>query len=357
METTKPHNILNFNREELATHLSTNFGLEPYRSIQLFRWLYKEKANSFEVMSDIAKQTRGLLAETHSIFRPRLASVQQSIDGTRKYLFTMEDGSSVETVLIKQPKRYTLCISSQVGCAIGCKFCRTGLMGLKRHLETYEIISQVLAVKDDIDIINKENNEEIDFANIVFMGMGEPFHNFENVYRAITILGDQYGFYFSPRKVTVSTSGLVPKIKEFGERGAPASLAISLNATTNIVRDAVIPINKKWPLEMLLETLRNYPATKRKSITMEYVMLHEVNDTPDDLKRLPQLLKGMHAKLNLIPYNDNTGLPFKSPPKKWVDTWQRSLNERGINTRVRWSKGMDISAACGQLATEKSVIQ
>jgi 23S rRNA (adenine2503-C2)-methyltransferase len=336
--------ILDFDREELAKDLFENFGLESFRSRQLVSWLYRRRLKSFEAMTDIAKGVREQLASRYIISRPRVFSVQQSVDGTRKYLFDLEDGSQVESVLIAQPTRHTLCVSSQVGCAIGCKFCRTGLMGLKRHLRTAEIIGQVLAVLDD--------DEAEDFSNIVFMGMGEPFHNIDNVIRAVKILNDPLGLDFSSRKITVSTSGLVPAIEKFGASEAGANLAVSLNATTDEVRTSIIPINKKWPIQNLLNTLKDYPLKRGKRITIEYVMLKGVNDTEEDLRRLPKLLRGIPSKVNLIPYNENAGLGYYAPSEKWVHYWQKSLLGMGMNSTIRWSKGVDIDAACGQLATK-----
>jgi len=352
--------ILNFDRTELATEFKENLGIETYRANQVVRWIYRDRLRSFSEMTDITKPVREKLAERYRIYRPEIAEVHLSKDGTRKYLMRMEDGSMVETVLIRQPARYTLCISSQVGCAIGCKFCRTGLMGLKRHLTTAEIMGQVLRVQDHIDELRAElvGADPIiipeQFTNIVFMGMGEPLHNYVNVTRAARLLNDEIGSSFSKRKVTISTSGLVPRIKELGESEIPVALAISLNATTNATRDHLIPINKKYPLEDLLQTLREFPLKGKMRITFEYVLLAGVNDTMEDLKRLPALVRGIPSKVNLIPYNNNSGLGFKSPTEDWIAFWQRSLLDTGINATVRWSKGQDISAACGQLATESS---
>lgn len=348
MKTTQE--ILSFTRPQLEAKLIEQFGWKPFRARQIFQWLHDRRALAFENMTNVSKEARVQLAENFSIYRPTLSTVQQSKDGTRKYLFEVTGGDKIESVLIRQPKRWTLCVSSQVGCAIGCKFCRTALMGLKRNLETFEIVAQVLAVRDDVANM-KWKGEPIEFGNIVFMGMGEPLHNLDNVINAVNILNDDLGLDFSSRKITVSTSGLVPAIKAFGASEAGANLAISLNATTNAVRDVVMPINKKYPLEKLLAALRGYPLTSRKRITIEYVMLHNVNDTQEDLARLPSLLRGIPSKVNLIPYNQNAGLGFKAPPTEWVNYWQRALLDRGVSTTVRWSKGDDISAACGQLAT------
>ena len=344
--------ILNFDREELTNEFISSLGFERFRADQVTRWVYKERLREFETMSDVAKGAREELSKRFQIGRPQIVTVQESTDGTRKYLFELADGARVESVLIKQPTRYTLCVSSQVGCAIGCKFCRSALMGLKRNLETSEIIGQVLAVKDDISGLPDSPSAQREFNNIVFMGMGEPLHNVDNVIRTTKILNDPLGLNFPARKITVSTSGLVPAIQKLGASGAPARLAVSLNATTDEVRTKLIPINKKWPLAALIGALREYPLGARHSITIEYVMLAGVNDTAGDLHRLPRLLHGLKVKLNLIPYNENSGLGFNSSSRDHLMTWQRELSMSGLNTRIRWSRGEDISAACGQLATQ-----
>ncbi len=345
--------ILNMDRAELAEDLQSSLGVEPFRARQLVQWLYRYRHRSFDEMTNISRQVRDQLASRYYIYRPEIDIVQLSSDGSRKFLFVLEDGSKVETVLIKQPTRYTLCVSSQVGCTIGCRFCRTGLMGLKRHLKTSEIIGQVLAVLDEIAVLQRESPESApqEFQNIVFMGMGEPLHNFENMSRAVRLLNDELGLNFSSRKITVSTSGLVPAIERFGSEGVGANLAVSLNATTDEVRSEVIPINKRWPIEELLGTLRKFPLKGRKRITIEYVMLGGVNDTEADLERLPRLLRGIPVKVNLIPYNNNAGLNFNAPLRTVVAHWQETLLSKGLNATVRWSKGEDIAAACGQLAT------
>jgi 23S rRNA (adenine2503-C2)-methyltransferase len=350
--------ILNFDRDELTVELTNSLGVKPFRAKQIVQWLYRRRVKDFSEMTDINKELREKLSSSYEIYRPEIDTVQLSKDGTRKYLMRLKDGKLVETVLICQPKRYTLCISSQVGCAIGCKFCRTGLMGLTRHLETHEILGQVLRVQDHIDELqlNPPPGETVpeQFLNIVFMGMGEPLHNFDNVIRAAKLLNDGLGSNFSKRKVTISTSGLVPQIRELGKLNIPVALAISLNSTTNECRDNLIPINKRYPLDELLKTLREFPLNGRMRITLEYVMLHGVNDTLADLERLPRIIRGIPAKINLIPYNENAGLGFKGPPEEWVHRWQKTLLDQGLNATVRWSKGQDIGAACGQLATESS---
>ncbi|MBP9837728.1 MAG: 23S rRNA (adenine(2503)-C(2))-methyltransferase RlmN [Proteobacteria bacterium] len=342
-------NILNFDRPELTSELTSRLGVEKFRSKQIIQWIYRQGINNFDEMTDISKSVRDKLKDHYTVNFPTLETRLDSIDGSRKYLWRLTDGTLIESVLIKQPKRYTLCISSQVGCAIGCKFCRTGLMGLKRNLETSEIIGQVLAVKEDI---RKRGTLTEDFYNIVFMGMGEPLHNYDNVTRAVRLLNDNIGLDFTPRKITVSTSGLVPAIKKFGESAVEANLAISLNATTDEVRERIMPLNKKWPLKDLISTLKEFPLKNKKRLTLEYVLLKGVNDSDEDLKRLPNLIKDLQAKVNLIPYNENTGLGFYPPSREVIDKWQKTLLSKKVNSTIRWSKGQDISAACGQLATD-----
>ncbi|MCB0359322.1 MAG: 23S rRNA (adenine(2503)-C(2))-methyltransferase RlmN [Bdellovibrionales bacterium] len=345
--------ILGLDRAELAALMNQRFELPPFRARQLIRWLHKKGVRSFDEMTDIAAPLREQFAEEFAIFRPEIVSRQVSRDGTQKFLFRLEDGCEIESVLIKQPTRYTLCVSSQVGCAMGCSFCRTALMKLRRNLETHEIVGQVLAAREAAGL-DAESGEPISFFNIVFMGMGEPLHNYENVSRALRLLNDELGHNFSPRKVTVSTSGLVPAICRYGEDALPASLAVSLNATTDEVRDQLIPINRKYPLRVLLNTLRELPLKPGRRITIEYVMLHGVNDRAEDLDRLPGLLRGIPVKVNLIPYNENAGLGYRTPPRDHIMAWQDQLLSHGLNTTIRWSKGEDISAACGQLATESA---
>lgn len=294
-------------------------------------------------MTDITKSFRSQLQQDFEITYPEIADVQLSEDGTRKYVFRLKDNQLIESVLIRQPKRYTLCISSQVGCAIGCTFCITGTMGLKRNLSVAEIIGQVLAVQRDI-------GGEIDFHNIVFMGMGEPLQNVSAVISTLKLLTDDQGLHFTPRRITVSTSGLVPGIKKLSAAGRLANLAISLNATTDELRDEIMPINRRWKIKDLLDAAGEFASASKQAVTVEYVLLAGVNDTPEDLNRLSRLIHGLPCKLNIIPYNANDGLPYRAPARQRVLAWNKELQERGVMSTIRWSKGPDISAACGQLA-------
>ncbi len=346
--------LTNYDRPELEKLLVDKFQEKPYRAKQLFKWIYRNQLEDFSSMTDISKPFREKLAESFYFPKLEISTVQQSTDGTIKFLFKLPDGSEVESVLIAQAKRYTLCVSSQVGCAIGCTFCRTALMGLKKSLPTSEIVGQAIAV---LRFVNSPPEwvkiPPKPFSNVVFMGMGEPLHNADNVSRAANILTDDLGLQLATRKVTLSTSGLVPKIRELADKQIPVSLAVSLNATHDEQRNKLIPINKKWPISELKEAMAYWAEKTGRHVTVEYVMLSGVNDTEEDLARLPGILHGFKNKLNLIPYNAYTGLGFDAPTNANISHWQKTLASKGINTRVRWSKGADFDAACGQLATNK----
>jgi 23S rRNA (adenine2503-C2)-methyltransferase len=336
----------NYSYSELVELLKSEFGATSFRATQLFEWVYRKRVTDFEAMTNISRELRARLAEFFVFPTARIHERRISSDGTRKYLFEVENGDLVESVMIKQVNRMTLCVSSQVGCAMGCKFCRTGTMGLKRSLSTSEILRQVNGVIEDA------KNFGDSFQNIVFMGMGEPLHNFDGVTRAVRNLTDSRGYGMSPRKVTVSTVGLVPAIRKLAASDVSVSLAVSLNATTDEVRSKVMPVNDRFPISELLDAVKSFPVGPRKKVTMEYVMLGGINDTEDDMRRLAKMMRGLPVKVNLIPYNDNAGLGFLSPAREWVFTWQRYLNSQGLQAFIRWSKGADIAAACGQLATE-----
>lgn len=337
--------FFNYSYSELVDVLDKEFGATRFRATQLFEWVYRRGVTDFDQMTNIGRALREKLAERFVFPVARIHDRQISSDGTRKYLFEVEGGDLVESVMIKQPNRMTLCVSSQVGCAMGCRFCRTGTMGLKRSLSTSEIIRQVRGVIEDA------KNFGDSFSNIVFMGMGEPLHNFDGVTRAVKLLTDPVGFGMSPRKVTVSTVGLVPAIRKLAASDVSVSLAVSLNATTDEVRSQVMPINDRFPISELLDAVKQFPVGPRKRVTIEYVMLGGLNDTEDDMRRLAKMMRGLPVKINLIPYNDNAGLGFNTPPREWVHHWQRYMNTQGLQAFIRWSKGQDIAAACGQLAT------
>lgn len=330
-------------RTDLTTILGEEFDLSPYRSAQLYEWVYRKGVTDFAEMTNISKDIRIELAKRFQFNAPKVKDERLSIDGTKKFLVDVGDDKVVESVLIKQEKRKTLCVSSQVGCAMGCTFCQTGTMGLHSQLSTGDIIRQVQVASGG------EFGGERAFDNIVFMGMGEPLHNYRAVSSAVRILTDDKGLGIGKRKITVSTVGLVPAIRKFFEDGLDVNLAVSLNATNDEVRSKIMPLNKRYPISELLGCLRESQGKGKKRLTIEYVMLGGVNDTPDDLKRLSKHMEGLNARLNLIPYNENTGLGFARPPKDRILKWCGELTGMGIVTTIRWSKGLDIDAACGQL--------
>jgi 23S rRNA (adenine2503-C2)-methyltransferase len=313
-------------------------GKEKFRAGQIQRWVYKRGVVNFVEMTDLAKDFRAELEKRAFISDWEPEYIETSRDGTEKYLFRLDDGESVETVRIPMNnERSTVCVSTQVGCAMQCEFCLTGKFGLTRNLNVSEIVNQVCAAMKRGPV-----------NNIVFMGMGEPLHNLDNVIDALKILYSETGLDFSPRKITVSTSGLVPQMREFGTR-VRANLAVSLNATTDEVRDRLMPINKRYPLKELMAACRDYPMPTGQWITFEYILIKGVNDSLDDAKRLVKLLHGVRAKVNLIPYNEHEGSDLKSPDVKVIEPFQRYLLDRNIVAVRRASKGQDISAACGQL--------
>lgn len=293
-------------------------------------------------MSDLPAALREELDRAFTI--PRLApeTVSRSIDGTRKLLFRLEGGRAIESVLIPDPPRLTLCISSQAGCGMGCEFCATARLGFQRHLSSTEIVAQVLAASAELCA-----GERI--TNVVFMGMGEPLHNYDNVVEAIEILCAEWGCNVSSRRITVSTVGLLPQLQRL-VRETPVNVAVSLAATTNELRDRLMPVNRRYPLEDLVAVCRELPIPQRRRITFEYVMLAGVNDSDADAARLVRLLHGVRSKVNLIPFNAFPGSGFRSPAPAAIRRFQVQLLERGVNATVRASRGQDIQAACGQLA-------
>ncbi len=332
--------IKNMGIEELETFL-TGMGKEKYRSSQLFKWLYQLGAESIDEMTNLSKTFREELKETAFISSLDIEKSETSRDGTVKYLFVLADGNAVESVLIPEERRRTLCISSQVGCPLDCSFCLTGRAGVVRNLAASEIVNQILAVNRVIPVDGL-------VTNVVFMGMGEPLLNYENVVRAIGIITGEYGMKFPVRKVTVSTAGVVPKIKRLG-KDTKINLAVSLNATTDYVRDRLMPINMKYPIASLIESCKSYPLPKRRKITFEYVMIDGINDSIDDAGRLAGLLKGIPSMVNLLPFNEHHGSGYKRPSQSKIDAFHRYLLDRHFTVITRAGRGEDISAACGQL--------
>jgi len=319
-------------------------GEPPYRGRQLFHWIYGRGCRRFDEMSDLPAALRAALAEQASITSLTCLARQVSRDGTRKYLFACPDGRQIETVLIPDEGRLTACLSTQVGCALACAFCLTGKMGFVRHLRAGEIVDQVLGLREDLG-----PGERI--GNLVLMGMGEPLHNYDATVKALTILAHPLGLAYPPRRITLSTVGLVPEIERLGASGLDVNLAVSLHAATDELRDRLVPINRRYPLKELMAALRAYPLPPRRRITLEYVLMDGVNDRPEDARGLARLLRGLRCKVNLLPLNEAPAIPFRRPSRQRVEAFQQILKSAGILTTLRESRGWDISAACGMLAT------
>lgn len=322
-------------------------GHSAYRKDQLIQWIYQKQAACFDDMSSLSKAFRTELEAAFTIDTLEPTTVQVSKDGTKKFLFTLADGSKIESVLIKAEDRLTLCFSSQVGCAMGCDFCLTATLGLKRNLTLFEMTEQLAAVQ-------RQLSEGERVSNMVAMGMGEPLHNRKTLTEALRLFTHPFGFGLSQNRITVSTSGLVPEIPKL-LADMPIKLAISLNATTDSVRDTLMPVNRKYPIQVLLDACRDLPLKRKGRVTFEYVMLHGVNDTKDDLDRLSRLLANVPAKINLIPFNPYPGSPYKRPPDAWVEHFQHTLLNKGFVACIRHSRGSDILGACGQLAAVPSI--
>jgi 23S rRNA (adenine2503-C2)-methyltransferase len=325
-------------------------GAKPFRARQILRWLHRRGAASLDEMSDVPRELREALAARTSLTVLERAAEQRSLDGTIKWTWRTHDGKLVESVYMPEADRRTLCVSSQVGCAVGCTFCMTATMGLARNLGPGEIVDQVhRANRRLVELGVAEGPRPV--TNLVFMGMGEPLANYPSLKVALELLLSEDGPNFSQRRVTVSTSGLVPVMRRLGVE-TPVKLAVSLNATTDAQRDALMPINRRWPLAELLAACRAFPARNGRRITFEYVLLGGVNDSLEDARRLAELVRGIPTKVNLIPYNENPGLGFSAPAPERVVAFQEALAARNLTVVVRKNRGRDIAAACGQLAAE-----
>jgi 23S rRNA (adenine2503-C2)-methyltransferase len=341
-------NILDLSKKELEAWLLEH-GLKKYALNQILQWAYQKRASSFEEMTNVSKETRALLAEHFEIRPLEIGARHHSVqDGSTKYLFRLSDGQSVESVLMPQKGRTTLCISSQVGCAMGCRFCRTAEMKLVRNLSQGEILGQILGVQREMP-----PGERI--TNIVMMGMGEPFHNYDTVISALKLMTDDFALGLSQRRITVSTVGLAPEIVKFG-KDSGAKLALSLNATTEEGREALMPVTKRHSLEEVIEACRQYAFGSKHKVTFEYVMMAGVNDSIEDAKRIAKIGARVPCKINLIPYNEYPGSPFKRPSEESVRAFFRHLADKHFQVNIRYSKGLDVLAACGQLATDRLTI-
>jgi 23S rRNA (adenine2503-C2)-methyltransferase len=350
--TTSLPDIAGLERPELESLLLER-GIEPYRARQLYRWVFRRGILDFGQMTDLSKPIRARLPDLFRISIPTIAARQRSSDGTVKLALELDDHRRIESVFIPESPGQTFCISTQVGCAMKCAFCLTGRMGLVRNLTAGEIAGQVRLLARELDLLDAR-------FNIVLMGMGEPLHNYDQTMKALRILGDEEGLAVSPRRVTLSTVGVVPGLERLAEEPFMPNLAISLHATNEEQRDLLVPLNRKYNIAEVIEACRRFPIKRRSRITFEYVMLAGVNDSPADARRLVSLLNGIRAKVNLIPLNEAAGIPFARPSDERVDEFVRILADRHLTVSVRRSRGRDIRAACGQLiveGTEKSAAQ
>ena len=320
-------------------------GLPAYRGRQIFRWVHRRGATDFAAMTDLPLEVRGQLAERFRLETPRVAGREVSSDGTTKFLLALSDGRHIEAVFIPDTPAQTFCVSTQVGCAMRCVFCLTGKMGMVRNLTAGEIAGQVRVLARELGLRDTP-------FNVVLMGMGEPLHNYDATMSALRILADGHGFALPARRVMLSTVGVLPALERLASESYMPNLAVSLHATTEELRDALVPVNRKYGLADLIEACRRFPVKRRARITFEYVLLAGVNDTAADARRLVRLLSGLRAKVNLIPLNAAAGIPFERPSDARVDAFAHVLAEKGVTVSVRKSRGRDIRAACGQLIVE-----
>jgi 23S rRNA (adenine2503-C2)-methyltransferase len=338
-------------RNELAARLAQR-GEPAYRADQVLQWVYEKQAESFDQMSNLPAALREKLAESFELCAVRRVRTRSSLDTTEKFLFELRDHALIETVLIpatpgltSRSDRHTVCVSTQVGCAYGCRFCASGLDGVKRNLTAAEIVDQVLAVQ-------RITNQHV--TNLVIMGMGEPLANYDNLMRALKILNAPWALGIGARKITVSTAGLVPRIRQLADDPMQIRLAVSLHGATDEVRERIMPVNKKYPLPELLAACDYYANTKKRMMTFEYILIEGVNDSLDQAHKLGAIAKRLRAKVNLIPYNPVEGLPWKRPERDRCKMFQHTLKSHGVTSTLRMEKGTDINAACGQLRLKEA---
>lgn len=335
----KKINLKSLSQFELESFV-LDTGLPRYRADQLIQWIYKRQLSDIDSITVFSKNLRDTLKERCYMSSLHCQKTLRSSDGTEKFLFSLEDGATIESVLIPGKDRLTLCISSQVGCSLGCRFCQTGRLGLVRNLKAHEIVDQIPAAQ-------KLAGSQKKITNIVLMGMGEPLLNFDEVVESLGRIVSFIGI--SARRITLSTAGIVPKISLLSQKAPPVNLAISLNATTDEVRSSLMPVNSRYPIQALISACRKFPLPPRRRITFEYVLVGEVNDSPEDAGRLVKLLRGLRCKVNLIPVNPYPGSELKSPPETTIESFQNILIRNNITALIRKSMGQDIQAACGQL--------
>ena len=341
-ETASLPNLVGADLQEIEAALA-GMREPPFRARQIYAGIYRRGVRSWQELTDLSKDLRRKLSERFSVGLPRLDSTFVSVDGTRRYLFEVSPGMKIESVFIPEERRDTICISTQVGCAVGCLFCVTGRLPMRRNLLAGEIVGQVLALRADRSLPSRR-------LNVVIMGMGEPFHNYDNVMKAVRLMADPAALSISPRRITISTSGVVPGIDALTAEPVIPNLAISLNATTDEVRSRLIPINRKWNIAALLDACRRFPLERRRRVTFEYVLIDALNDSAEDAHRLAGLLRGFKKKINLIPLNPDPWLQLRAPSEERVLAFQEILIGHGITAYIRRPRGADVSAACGMLA-------
>jgi 23S rRNA (adenine2503-C2)-methyltransferase len=336
--------LAEFERPALEAALADR-GYERFHARQIFAWLYRRGTTDPAAMTDLSRDLRATLADAFTVTTPAVVSRERSEDGTEKFLLRLSDGRHIESVFIPDTPAMTFCVSTQVGCAMACAFCLTGKMGLVRHLTAGEIVGQVRVLADALSLRGAR-------FNIVLMGMGEPLHNYNETMKALRILADEHGFALPPKRVTLSTVGLLPQLARLAKEPIMPNLAISLHAPTDVQRGELVPINKKYGVADIVAACRRFPLSRRSRITFEYVLLAGVNDRPEDARRLAKLLAGVKSKVNLIPLNAAAGIPFERPSEDAIDRFGRILADHGLLVSVRKSRGRDIRAACGQLIVD-----
>src|SRR5262249_27076899 len=336
--------LVEFERATLESSVA-ELGYQRFHAGQVFRWIYRHGVTDVGEMTDLPRELRDTLAERFSLSTPTLAHRERSVDGTEKFALKLVDGLPIESVFIPDTPAMTFCISTQVGCAMACSFCLTGKMGLARNLTAGEIVGQVRVLAGALAMRDTP-------FNIVLMGMGEPLHNYDETMKALRTLADEQGFTLPPRRVTLSTVGLLPALERLAREPIMPNLAISLHAPTDAQRGTLVPINRKYGVAEIIAACKRFPLKKRSRITFEYVLLAGVNDSPEDARRLARLLAGMKAKVNVIPLNAAAGIPFERPSDEAIDRFARIVAEHGVTVSVRKSRGRDIRAACGQLIVE-----
>ena len=340
-------NLLGLTKAEIKSLLN-KINLPNFRASQIWNWIYRSGTIDFNEMTNISKELRSLLSKNFNIWRPKISSTHQSQDGTIKWLLKLDDGNEVETVWIPDEERGTLCISSQVGCTLTCKFCHTGTQRLVRNLSSSEIVGQVMLAMDQLKDWPSASENRL-LTSIVLMGMGEPLFNYDNVKKAIEIIMDHSGISLSRRRITLSTSGIVPEIKKCGD-DLGVNLAISLHATNDNLRNELVPINKKYDIKQLLDAVRSYARiSNSRRVTWEYVMLKGVNDTAEDAKNLVKLIKGIPSKINLIPFNEWPCSPYECSEEDSINSFAKIIMKAGYASPIRTPRGRDVMAACGQL--------